>query len=90
MKEEIINNYDPRIKCILISKDYRVCDGNHRYMILLEHYGGEHIIIVKKGKFSRRAYAIFVIFFTSIITIVALPFYLLVRALRLITKFKIN
>jgi hypothetical protein len=82
MKSEIINNYDPRIKPILVSKDNRVCDGNHRYTILMNHYGGEHIIIVKKARFSRRAYAIFTFVFTGVLTLIGLPFYLFAQGIK--------
>jgi len=84
MKEEIVDNYDPRIKAILISNDNGVCDGNHRYSILLEHYGGGHIIIVKRARFSKRAYVIFTIVFTSIIAFIGLPFYLIARLFKLL------
>ena len=83
MTDEIVDNYDPRIKPILISSDNGVCDGNHRYSILLEHYGGDHIIIVKRGRFSKLTYVIFTIVFTSIIAFIGLPFYLIVRLFRL-------
>jgi len=82
MKDEIINDYNPRIKCILVSNDNKVCDGNHRYTILLEHYGGEHQIIVKKAIYSRGVYGVFVIIFTSILVIFGLPFYLLAKGLK--------
>lgn len=89
MKMEIINNYNPRIKPILISKDYWVCDGNHRHTILMNHYGGEHVIIVKKGKFSKKAYTIFTVIFTGTIALIGLPFYLFAQGLKkLINIFK--
>ncbi len=84
MKDEIVDNYDPRIKPILISSDDGVCDGNHRYSILLEHYGGEHTIIVKKGRFSKRAYTIFSVVFISILALIGLPFYLIARLFKLL------
>jgi hypothetical protein len=83
MKSEIINNYSPRIKPILISKDNWVCDGNHRYTILMEHYGGEHKIIVKKINFSKRTYATFTFVFHGVIALITLPFYVLTQIIKL-------
>jgi hypothetical protein len=77
MKEEIVDNYNPRIKTILISSDYGVCDGNHRYSILLEYYGGDHKIIVKKGRFSKLTYTIFSFVLISTLKLIGLPFYLI-------------
>lgn len=88
IKWEIINNYSPRIKTILISKDGWVCDGNHRHSILMTHYGGEHIIIVKKGWFNKRTYTIFTVIFTAIITLIGLPFYVLAQGLKILIKKK--
>lgn len=58
MKPEIISSYNVRKGVITISKDNEVLDGNHRYYILIEHYGGEHEVIVKKKRFGRTFYAI--------------------------------
>jgi hypothetical protein len=85
MKSEIIDNYNPQIKPILISSDDRVCDGNHRYTILMEHYGGEHRIIVKKGRYSIRAYTVFTFLFTGMIVLIGLPFYLIVKGIKILT-----
>ena len=87
MKWEIINNYNPRIKPILISKDDWVCDGNHRHSILMDHYGGEHVVIVKQGWFSKKLYTIFTVVFTGIIALIGLPFYLLAKGLKGIIDF---
>ncbi|GAG54078.1 unnamed protein product [marine sediment metagenome] len=56
IKQDIIDNYSPRIKPITISSDYKICDGNHRYNILVNHYGGGHKIIVKKQRYTKRMY----------------------------------
>lgn len=82
MKWEIINNYNPRIKTISISSDYKVCDGNHRYTILLDHYGGEYEIIVKKQVYSKRVYK----FFSFIIGITILPFFLIYLFIKKLKK----
>jgi hypothetical protein len=58
MKPEIISSYNARKGIITISKDNEILDGNHRYYILIEHYGGEHEVIVKKKQFGRTFYVI--------------------------------
>ncbi len=58
MKEEIISNYDPKKGIIKISKDNKILDGNHRYFILIRHYGGEYEIEVDKKRFNRSFYLI--------------------------------
>jgi len=58
MKPEIIQSYNPRIGIIVITKDNKILDGNHRYHILIEHYGGEHEVIVKQRRFKRRYYVL--------------------------------
>jgi len=58
MKSEIISSYSARKGVITISKDNEILDGNHRYYILIEHYGGEHEIIVKKKQFGRTYYKV--------------------------------
>ena len=58
MKSEIIRSYNPRKGIITISKDNEVLDGNHRYYILIEHYGGEHKVIVKQKRFGRKFYVV--------------------------------
>ena len=84
MKQEIIDNYNPRIGHISISTNYKICNGNHRYTILLEHYGGEHIIIVKKQIYTRRMYNIF----SVIIGLIILPFFLVYEKIK--TNKKLN
>lgn len=58
MKVDILNGYDSNKGIITISKDYKILDGNHRYLILIEHYGGEHEIEVKQKRFNRSFYLI--------------------------------
>ena len=58
LKDEIIRSYNSRKGVITISKDNEILDGNHRYYILIEHYGGEHKVIVKQKRFGRKFYVI--------------------------------
>lgn len=56
MTSDVINNYDTKKGIIKISKDNKILDGNHRYEILMNHYGCEHEIEVKQMFFNRRFY----------------------------------
>lgn len=56
MTQEIENNYDPRKGLISISLTNKIFDGRHRFLILLNKFGGEHKIIVRKIYFSGRIY----------------------------------
>lgn len=78
MKESIINDYNIDKGAISISSDYKICDGNHRYSILLEHYGGEHEILVKKRIYPQFIYVIFAV----IIGTLLIPFYLIYTFLK--------
>jgi len=53
MTSDIINSYDIKKGIIKISSDNKVIDGNHRYMILFNHYGGEHEISVLRLPINR-------------------------------------
>jgi len=64
--------YIPRKGLISVGIDNRITNGNHRYCLLLEQYGEEHTIIVKK---SKTLYHWNYIKFT-LIAILILPFYL--------------
>ncbi len=82
MKQEIIDNYSPRIKPITISSDYEVCDGNHRYRILLEHYGNDHKIIVIKRRYTKRMYT----YAGFLFGIILLPLFIIYQLVNLIVK----
>jgi len=56
MTSDVINSYDIKKGIISVSKNNEVLDGNHRYTILINHYGGEHEIEVKKRPFGRWFY----------------------------------
>jgi hypothetical protein len=56
MTSDVINNYDTKKGIIKISKDNKILDGNHRYEILMNHYGCEHEVEVKQMSFNRRFY----------------------------------
>lgn len=56
MTSDIINNYDTKKGIIKISKDNKILDGNHRYDILMNHYGCDYEVEVKQMYFNRRFY----------------------------------
>jgi hypothetical protein len=64
--------YVPKKGLIAVGIDNKITNGNHRYCLLLEKYGEEHTIIVRKN------YTLYDIVYTqiTIITILILPFYL--------------
>lgn len=57
---EIENNYDPRKGIITISLSNKIFDGRHRFLILLNKFGNEHKVIVRKIFFSKRVYIILI------------------------------
>lgn len=56
MTGDVINNYDTKKGIIKISKDNKILDGNHRYDILMNHYGCDHEVEVKQMFFNRSFY----------------------------------
>ena len=81
MKQGVIENYNPRIKPITISSDYKVCDGSHRYVILLDHFGGDHMIIVKKQRYTKGVYT-FLGVIAGLILLPMYPIYLLIKKIQ--------
>lgn len=67
MSEEIIHNYNPNIGEIIISKDYKIIDGNHRFDILWKEYGEEHEITVRQIYLNRSSYYILLLMFSPIL-----------------------
>lgn len=67
MSKEIIHNYDTNIGEIMISKDYKIIDGNHRFDILWRTYGEEHEITVRQISLNRLSYYIILLMFSPIL-----------------------
>ena len=44
----ISQGYDVRKGAITVGLDNKIINGNHRQCLLLEEYGGEHVVVVKK------------------------------------------
>jgi hypothetical protein len=44
----ILQGYDVRKDSIIVGSDNKIINGNHRYCLLLEEYGENHTIIVRK------------------------------------------
>jgi hypothetical protein len=74
MSEEIIRNYNTNVGEIIISNDYKIIDGNHRFYILQKEYGDDHKIDVRQISLNRSSYYITLIMFSPIL----IPFGLLV------------
>jgi hypothetical protein len=74
MKDEIISNYDIKKGIISVTNDLYIIDGNHRYCILLNHFGGEHEIQVKQKPIGKVFYNI--LLFLLVLTL--LPVILLI------------
>lgn len=86
MVDEIIKSYDVKKGYIKISSDNKLLDGNHRYLILLNHYGGEHEIIVKQIGL-KRIYLNLIMFILLPITLaIAIVLHLLVYIKRLFVE----
>lgn len=71
LKPEIIESYNPRKGVIKISKKNKIFDGNHRYHILIEHYGGEHKVIVKQ--YGNNLYLIRLLFINILFSPILIP-----------------
>jgi hypothetical protein len=72
LKSKIEDGYNPRKGMISISVSNKIFDGKHRFTILLDKYGPEHTIIVRKIFFSRSLYYLFLYSITPILFVVAL------------------
>ena len=65
LKKELISK--PLKHPLIISKDMKLLDGNHRYEILLNNFGEEHEIVVRKISITKRVYNLLVILFSPIL-----------------------
>lgn len=70
--DDIVLNYDYKKSAIKISKDNKIIDGKHRYCILLEVYGEEHEIVVKKLNLPINIFYVFVFMFFYVFLVVGL------------------
>lgn len=72
MTGNIVNFYDTSKGIISVSKDNKILDGNHRYTILINHYGGEYEIEVIKRPFGRWFY----LTRTFLVVLILLPIFI--------------
>lgn len=84
LRDEIINNYDPSIGVIKVSRDLRILDGNHRTTILKEAYGDDYKVLVRN---TRIPFAIHMAAGIPLV-IILLPFVICYRSIRYIFKKK--
>jgi len=52
---------------LIISKDMKLLDGNHRYQSLLNNFGEEYEIVVRKISITKRVYNLLVFLFSPIL-----------------------
>ena len=82
LKDEIINNYDPSIGVIKVSRNLRVLDGNHRATILKEAHGDDYKVLVRN---TRIPFIIHLLIGIPLV-ITILPFVLCYRSIKYILK----
>ena len=81
--KKIANDYNEKINIIWVSKYNEIIDGNHRHSILLNEFGGEYEITVRKFNISLKNYnRICLLFFPISITIIW-PIYILVEKIKI-------
>lgn len=71
--ESVSGGYDTDKGYIRIFKDNYVLDGNHRYKLLLEKFGGDYEITVKQLPFTRKFHSRMVVTLFLLICILLLP-----------------
>lgn len=82
MINDVKENYSENISKLWISNKNEIIDGNHRYLILINKYGGEHELNVFRFNMSMKTYnTIFLIFFPISLGLI-LPVYLLIQRYR--------
>jgi hypothetical protein len=84
MTKEIIRNYNTNIGEIIISKDYKIIDGNHRFNILWKEYGEEHEITVRQISLTRLSYYIILLMFSPILVPMGVLVWILTKKRNLI------
>jgi hypothetical protein len=82
IKDDVINNYDIKKGIITITKDNKILDGNHRYYTLLEHYGNNYQIMVRRVPIKKSLY----LFLITPIVIILIPIMVVIRLFKKINK----
>lgn len=61
MTEEIISNYGNNGKYIIVDKNNKIVDGNHRFCILYKEFDGDHEILVNRILLPKKLYDVIII-----------------------------
>lgn len=77
MIDSIENHYDERLSLIWVCKFNKIIDGHHRYAILLNKFGGEHEIVVKKFNVSQKTYLTIVTSLIVLSLLILSPLYII-------------
>jgi 8-oxo-dGTP pyrophosphatase MutT (NUDIX family) len=83
MAERMSIDYNENISTIWISKYNEIVDGNHRYTVLFQKFGGEHEINVVRFNISRTFYNRICLLLLPIILIIVWPIYALTQRKRI-------
>lgn len=65
LEKELVSK--PFKQPLIISKDMKLLDGNHRYEILLKKFGGDYEIVVRKIFITKRLYTFLVFLFSPLL-----------------------
>lgn len=77
MIDSIENYYDERLSLIWVCKFNKIIDGHHRYAILLNKFGGEYEITVKKFKVTQTTYLTIVTTLIVLSLLILSPLYII-------------
>ena len=89
MAERISVDYNENISTIWVSKHNEIVDGNHRYTVLFQKFGGEHEINVVRLNISRTFYNTICLLLLPIMLIIVWPIYVLTQRKRIKTMSKV-
>ena len=89
LKESIISNYNVK-NGIVVSKNMKIVDGHHRYLIFVENYGPDFEIEVKQIQFNFIWIRIFGWVFLPLVLLsicIILPIIIIPRGIKLLINF---
>jgi hypothetical protein len=89
LKESIVNNYNIK-NGIVVSKNMKIIDGHHRYLIFVEHYGLDFEIEVKQIQFDFIWIKMFGFVFLPLVLLsicIIIPIIIIPRGIKLLINF---
>jgi len=90
MTNDVISFYDTDKGIITVSKYNEILDGNHRYLILINHFGGEHEIEVRQKPFAKWIYLIQSFTVMLVLLPVLLPYAIIKQLIKTIRHGRIS